>query len=282
MKFFELLIIFIIIFYSSNCPVTAHAEILGKGLTLPPDDPAFDNTQLTFTEEEMADPPVGEIRKRYLRDLNEVRAMLADSLAAAPAGPEGQQSPWMAKFQAIKAKLDQIAATRLQSDVIDLIPKMREIFEGGGATTGYPEFFRAPANSLLVLGICIVETLSENIVDQAANVKASDLANFVIVFSVDGFVRTADWESDVMPIDPAGIMIMDPAAVVNQLQNMPWRYAGNFLNRLSSIDAFKDYEPAGEGLAVLKNKYITNKAQAVAKWQELTAWVVQRRPADVK
>lgn len=48
----------------------------------------------------------------------------------------------MAKFQALKAGMDRVLASRLQRDVIDLIPDMKEVFAAGG-TTGYSDFFAA-------------------------------------------------------------------------------------------------------------------------------------------
>lgn len=271
--------IFIIAILCFPNSIYAEQEILAEGLNLSPDDPAFHNPQVILTEAEKADPPPGEIRKQYLREVNEVREALAVNLAAAPAGAEGQQSPWMAKFQAIKANLDTIAVSRLQRDVIALIPKLKEIFESGNEA-GYNDFFNTQGNLLLLLRVGIVEAISEHVQDQAGNVKADDAANFALVFSDYGFIGPSDWEDAPPPIDAAGVLILDPESVTNQLKALPWKKAQDFLSGRSSTEAFEDYETLGKGLAVLKTKYSTSKTQVVAKWNELSAWVAQQKAAN--
>jgi|GEM_PF-1139586 len=255
----------------------AKQYIYGSGLS--PNDPAFDNTPVVITSEDLADPPPGEIRKLYLRDVNQLRSALSANLAAAPAGPEGQQSPWMAKFQSLKAGMDQIAVSRSQRHVIDLIPKMKEVFEAGG-TAGYSDFFAAQGGLIRSLGVCVVNAIAEHVTDQGANVAPADLANFVKVFSVDGFMDEAIWVDEHLPIDAAGVMILDSAAVATQLKALPWKHAEQFLGRYSPVDAFEDYEAAGTGLPALKAKYMANKPAIVAKWQELQTWVSQQRSAN--
>lgn len=255
----------------------AKQYIFGSGLS--PNDPAFDNTPFVITDEDLKDPPPGEVRKLYVAYLKETRSLLAANLAAAPEGPEGRQSPWMAKFQAIKASMDQIAVSRSQRHVIELIPKMKEVFEAGG-TEGYSPFFSAQGGLIGSAGICVVHAIAEHVTDQEANVAPADLAHFVTVFSVGGFIFPPSWESEVKPIDAAGVMILDSAAVVTQLKALPWGQAEEFLGRYSAVEAFEDYEAAGTGLPSLKAKYAANKATILAKWQELQTWVSQQKAAQ--
>jgi hypothetical protein len=272
-----ILVLYTMLTLPSAAFAQAKPYIFGNGLS--PNDPAFDNTPVVITEEDLADPPPGEIRKLYLSDVNQLRSALSANLAAAPEGPDGQQSPWMAKFQSLKAGMDQIAVSRSQRHVIDLIPKMKEVFEAGG-TAGYSDFFAAQGGLLRSLGVCVVNAIAEHVTDQGANVAPADLANFVAVFSVSGFILAPDWEDQVMPIDAAGVMILDAAAVVTQLKALPWKQAELFLGRYSPVDAFEDYETAGGGLPALKAKYAANKAAIVAKWQELQTWVSHQRAVN--
>ena len=256
----------------------------GQSVRIPANDPALRSVLNTPavpapTSEELADPPPGEIRKLSLREVTQLRGALATNLATAPAGPEGLQSPWMPKFQALKAAMDQIAASRLQRDVIDLIPKMKEVFTASG-TPEYSEFFLAQGGLIRSLGVCVVNAIAENISDQSAKVTASDLANFVTVFSSSGFIVAPDWEDQIMPIDAMGVMILDAAAVVTQLKALPWKQAERFLSSHSAIDAFADYESTGGGLNTLKTKYQAHKVAIVAKRSELAAWVAQQRGTD--
>ena len=257
-------------------------DFVSPGLKLPPlspSDPALNNPARILSDEDLADSPPGEIRKIYLHDVYEVRAAFSAKLAAAPAGPDGQQSTWMAKFQALKTGMDQILTSRRQSDVINLIPKMQQVFAADG-TPGYSDFFAAQGGLIRSLGVCVVNAIAEHVTDQGANVAPADLANFVTVFSVNGFILAPDWEDQLMPIDAAGVMILDSAAVVTQLKALPWKHAEQFLGRYSPVDAFEDYEAAGTGLPALKAKYMANKPAIVAKWQELQTWVSQQRSAN--
>jgi hypothetical protein len=175
--------------------------------------------------------------------------------------------------------MDQIVVSRSQRHVIDLIPQMKEVFEAGG-TAGYSDFFAAQGGLVRSLGVCVVNAIAEHVTDQGANVAPADLANFVTVFSVSGLILAPDWEDQVMPIDAAGVMILDAVAVVTQLKALPWKQAERFLGRSSVTDAFQDYESTGAGLNTLKTKYAANKLAVIAKWNELAAWVAQQRASS--
>ena len=260
--------------------VPANAQLKQSAFgKLAPDDPSLDNTSRTLTDDDLADPPPGEIRKMYLHDVSEVCATLSANLAVAPPGAEGQQSPWMVKFQAIKSGMDQIVASRSQRDVFNLIPKMQEVFAAGGSP-GYSNLFAAQGGVIRSLGVVLVHSIAEDVTDQNAIVTAADLTNFVTVFSVSGYMLAPDWENRVLPIDAAGVMILDATAVVAQLKSLPWKQAERFLGGCTPSDAFEDYESAGEGLPVLKAKYAADKASISAKWQELATWVSQQKAAN--
>lgn len=126
----------------------------------------------------------------------------------------------------------------------------------------------------------MVNSIAEHVADQGANVAPADLANFVSVFSVSGFILAPDWEDQLMPIDAAGMMILDPAAVVTQLKALPREQGERFLGGYSPVDAFEDYETGGRALPALKAKYAANKSAIVAKWQELQTWVSQQKAVN--
>lgn len=246
---------------------------------LPSDDPAFKVAPITLTREDLADPPDGEIRKQYLSEVNELRAALKANLAAAPAAAEGQESPWMSKFQALRTGLDRLAASRLQRDLFDLIPLMKDLFNANGKP-GFSDYFVVQTGLVLALRVSVIEAVAEHVSDQNAKVAESDLADFVTIFCDYGFVCPTDWEGATMPIDPAGIMILDPAAVVTQLKALPWKQAERFLGNHETTETFEDYESTGSGLAVLKTKLAAHQPDILAKWRELADWVAQQRLAD--
>src|SRR5690349_16805227 len=88
--------------------------IVAGGLTIPSSDVAISDSisselPVPYTAEEIATPPVGEIRKKYLREVDRSRSGLAAVLGGVSEGPDGQQSPLFAKLQKFKTGLDQLA-----------------------------------------------------------------------------------------------------------------------------------------------------------------------------
>lgn len=251
---------------------------------LSPDDPAINTPPRHISDEELADPPPGEIRKMYLYEVNDVRAQYAAKIASAPDGAEGKDSPFMPKAQAIKADLDKIANDRLQSDVFALIPKII-LFD----TSNYDENGNSPRNyfadleiALTDLSVGIVNAIAEHVIDQEGNVSAANLLVFTDTMIYASFLHENRWQDEERPIDPAGVMIMSPEAVVNHLKTKPWKYADRFLGiwTESETEPFKRYEVSGDGIPALKAKYAANKATIKAKWNELETWMKAQQAAD--
>lgn len=172
--------------------------------------------QLDITPEELAVPPIGEVQTLYLRDVGFVHTWLSNALAGVPPGPEGQGSPWFAKFQTFNTGLATVTSSKLQSDCFNLIPHMAEL--------------------LTVFG------------------------------EGEGVDKT---------IDRAGVMILNPTAVLAKLESIPGENATFFLNKSTAAEVFARYETGGDGLPELKTKYAANKTEIIAKWNELALWVSQ-------
>ena len=262
----------------------ASANLLGVGLRLPAgnignEDAIGRGAAPEPTPEELAEPPAGEIRKLYLRDVNASRSGLGAVLGAVPAGPEGQQSPIFAKLQTIKAGLDQLAASRLEAQLFGLIPTMAETFKFEFTET--PEFVRDSIGWLQDLSPAMLYSIARHVTRLNANVMAGNLSNFVQLFSTSGgFVLESDWEDDPSPINSAGVMILDAASVVTQLKAAPWQQAKNFLGGEDQANTFfARYLAGGDGLAVLKTKYAQSQAAIDAKFVELKNWVAQQETA---
>ena len=105
------------------------SHVTATGLTIPAGDAGIADSISSalpspFTAAELAIPPMGQIQKSHLRTVNQIRTILAATLASVPAGPEGQGSPWFAKAQAYQSGLDAVSASSFQSDCFALIPKI--------------------------------------------------------------------------------------------------------------------------------------------------------------
>jgi len=267
-----------------NINLSAQESRPYRPASVPANDPAYNApAEPELTPAELAAPPVGQVKKSHLRTVNQLRTILATTLAAVPAGAGGQGSLWFAKAQAYKAGLDTISISSLQADCIALIPKIadllaarKEVYEGQNV----PEFALQSAGLANGFSTVLIHAIEQHVVDQNGNVSAANLINFSTVFSNAGFLSEGDWEESRIPIDAAGIMILDAAAVVAQLKNRPWQEAEQFLGNNTAADAFARYAVSGDGMAVLKTKYAANQATITAKWNELAAWVVTQRPPN--
>ncbi|HEV7403062.1 MAG TPA: hypothetical protein VGO11_09060 [Chthoniobacteraceae bacterium] len=257
------------------------ARLLAVGLSLPAGNAGIEDAigrgvASEPTAEELADPPLGEIKKLYLRNVNQSRSALATVLGLVPAGPEGQQSPFFTKLQSIKIGLDQLASSWLESQLFGLIPTMSEVFEGESVNA--PGFVGDSVGWLQNLSSAMVYTIARHVTSQNADVTATNLGSFVKLFSCrQGFISLGDWEDEPMPIGASGVMILDAASVVTQLKAAPWQHAKQFLGgATSSATYFARYSASGDGLAVLKSRYAQNQATIDAKFVELKNWVAQQ------
>jgi hypothetical protein len=271
-------IITLIFFYSG--------DLSGDGLSLPAGNAGIEDLiggapAPEPTMEELADPPAGEIQKLYLRNVNESRAGLAALLAQVPAGPNGQQSPLFAKLQSINTGLDQLASSSLESQLFSLIPMMVEVF--AAESEDVPKFVGDSIGWLQNISPPILHTVARHITQQSGNVATGNLTNFVKLFaSPNGFISLGDWEDQPKPINAAGVMILDAASVVAQLKAGPWKQSKQFLGGADDAASyFSMYTANGNGLAVLKTKYLQNQATIDAGFVELKIWVAQQEAASV-
>lgn len=230
-----------------------------------------------ITDEELADPPPGEIRKLYVRDINEVIGMLREKLDAAPAGDQGQDSPWMIKFEAIVTGLEGISTSHLQRDVFTMFPKFMEVFDD---KDGCPPYLSALVADVRMLVRCIAHTMAEHVIDEQAEIDNADLLLFVDMLCRQNFYSEREWEDFTKPIDSAGLMIMDHESVGGHLRALGWEKAKIFLSRDSVDVAFSRYETDGDGLIVLKQEYLDDKPAIRAEWQEIIEWVAEQEQAS--
>jgi hypothetical protein len=83
------------------------------------------------------------------------------------------------------------------------------------------------------------------------------------------FCQEGEWEGKNPPINAAGVMILNAAAVVTQLKAGPWKQASQFLEgETTASEYFDRYIPTGDGLTVLKTKYAANQDAIDAKFVE--------------
>ena len=212
-----------------------------------------------------------------VEDVSQVSVALETIANTVQPGAQGQASLWFAKLQSVRTKLTQLGISKLQTDLFAQIAETAEFFAADGSA---PEFVNQAAASLHTLDLVVIHAVKQHIAEQNATISPSNLAIFIKVFSNMGFVNEPDWEEQPIPVDSAGILILDAAAVVTQLKTRPWQEADQFLGNATTAQAFARYSAAGDGMAILKTKYLANQATVTAKWNELVAWVVTQRPPN--
>ena len=210
-----------------------------------------------------------------IQHVTRLAAQLTAIAEGVPSGNQGQASLWFAKLQTVKNEAGKLAATKLQSDLFPQIPVIADFFTAKGDDV--PDFVIQTATLLYILPTTIIYSIRKHIAEQNGIITAGNLAHFIKFFSTDGFVSEANWEDKPMPVDSAGIMILDAAATVTQLKTQPWQNAERFLGEETAAQAFARYAAAGDGLAVLKTSFAANSSTVTAKWNELAAWVALQR-----
>ena len=255
--------------------------VTATGLTIPTGDAGIadsisNDLPVPFTAAELTVPPLGQIQKSHLRTVNQLRTILAATLTTAPSGTDGQGSPWFAKGQAYKSGLDVVSVSLLQSDCFALIPKISALL--AARQSDAPAFAQQCAGLANGFSTVLLHSIERHVIDQNGTVFAANLVSFSTVFSTEGFTSEGDWEASPIPVDSAGIMILDAAAVVTQLKTRPWQEADHFLGNATAAQALARYAASGDGMAILKTKYAATQTMIAAKWNELAAWVVTQRP----
>ncbi len=251
-----------------------HAE----GVTLPENDPynqgAMGAGGADPEREAAAKEPdlPGKIRGVDRFDLKEVRQRLAASLAALPEGPAGRGSPWLPKFKAVEAGLDKVLASRTQEDCLALIPLVAAVLP---AWADHNSAFNEAARHMRDSGTALVHTAAWYVEEKKGKVSKVNLQRLVMLFSRGCDGGECDWEDGPMPIDRAGVMILNPVAVMEQLKTLPPEETGLFYGNWDLKFAFEGYEEAGHGMPLLKARYAANREQIRAKWQELADWVAK-------
>ena len=168
-------------------------------------------------------------------------------------------------------------------DCIALIPHIKSLLAARNdnqAGIFVPSFALYCAGLANGFSTVLIHAIERHVIDHNGTVSLDNLMSFITVFSNQGFLSEGDWETSRIPIDPAGIMILDAAAVVTQLKTRPWTEAEQFLGNETVTEAFARYAVTGDGMAILKTKYAANQAMIIAKWAELADWVLAQRPPN--
>jgi len=255
-------------------------SLQAQGLKLPENDPYTQDSRNSapvpdITNEESAVPPAGGFKKYYLRDLRFVRDQLLVTMAKVP--EDVKETPAFAKVENLRAALDQVLASAMKSDYFVVIDRLKEI-----ELLPDEPWLRLSriSHSAGTIGYSMKFVVAKHIEETNGVVSTSELESFIWLHASGNFDGPSDWEGEEPPIDAAGIMILDPNAVVTNLKTMPYFKSHIFLNSETAVEAFARYGPAGSGNSVLKTLFAANSATAIAKWNELAEWLAEQKEAE--
>ncbi|CAN5813298.1 hypothetical protein BH11VER1_BH11VER1_40010 [soil metagenome] len=253
-----------------------------QGLTIPQSDAGIADSisnalPTPYTADELRTPPVGEIRKLRLRDVNSKKSTLQAALMSVP--PADQANPNYSIALSAIQKIESVISDRQQDQLFSLIKDICALNEAAKVETN-PSFVKSAAEALSQLKTSIVHEIAAYIVTKNATVPAHKLSLFVSAFTKGSIIEIGDWEYRTIPVSGAGITILDAPAVVTLIKAQPWQNAERFLEGATAAEAFSPFTSLGDELAVLRTKYASNEANIIAQWNELTAWVEQQRAAN--
>lgn len=109
---------------------------------------------------------------------------------------------------------------------------------------------------------------AEQVSDEDGNVKSEVVKQLVWLFTVDALHSEANREE---PIDPAGIMILNPQAVRKMLRSGTWRHASRIVWDDPPADCHRRYLPSGDGPDPLKRKFLQNRTEIEKEYLTLQA-----------
>ena len=219
-------------------------------------------------DSELQGSATGEIRQQEVPTLQQYDGEIRKWLENAPNDQTGKQSSIYPKLQAWSDSLHQLASSHKQTDAFKMIPLMADILNAD-KSNGDAEELKEVRGRLNDSGFPLIMAAGAYVQQQNGQVDPAILAELVKLFSVRGFDMEPDWENDTMPIDAAGLMIINPVAVVNLLKSEPWQRAEEFIGGRTAANFFERYQPNGDGLAVLKSKYAAQQPLINAKFKEL-------------
>jgi len=239
------------------------------------------STPVPETREELAEPPVGKIQKIHLRALKGFNGDIQQRINKASESKNGAK--FAAYLQDLMVKVQKATASLNKEDLFDIIPDMAAVYQEQ-STNDIPEdddnftYIERAKHTVQSLNVPLLKSMAEYIKENRGNLTGDLAEKFATVCLVKGFICEYDWEEDPIPIGEADVFVANPNAVVKLLKVSPWRRVQIFIgeDNMTPEKYFARFESNGNGMLVLKTKYMANNAAILAKYDEIKKWVIQQ------
>lgn len=237
-----------------------------------------DPDAIIYDDGDFDSPPAGQVTMAHWKDLGRINQKIGEDIQNAPDDATGKQSVAYAPLQAWKTLFDHFISTKASADLLALAPGIVVYHNRPEEQISSTELQNIRGRMTEII-YYVVEALAAKVVQSNGVLNSTDLGSAVDIFSIYRLVDGTMWDPpDVpMPIDWAGVMIIDAPAAVTELKAGPWQQAKKFLNGETTAGGyFVRYTGSGDGLAVLKTKYAANQSAIDAKFNELKTWADQQ------
>lgn len=255
--------------------------MFGEGLGLPTQE-QLEQQQgvITYPDNDLPEdwdtrpPKAGEIRLYAEIVLKEARDSIMADQASVPNGPSGKESVTYAKIARWLQAVDVQLLTKTQIKLIELNSLNAEILKSikseGNLDKSVLNFAGRVRSTNSALIYNAFDFMNHN---QNPNVTQHD--NLLSGFYCSGFVEPPEWEDRAIPIDEAGVFIINPDNAVTKLKTKSIEEIKTFLRGTVDNSFFERYEANGDGPNVIKLKYAANKAVIQSKFAEILFHLAQ-------
>ena len=219
-------------------------------------------------------PNAGEIRLLAEILLQEAKQKIEAQQASVPDGANGKQSTTYIKITQWLQEVDVQLATKTRVKLLDLNPLNAELLKSARSEEDLDES---------VLGLVgLVQSTTKGLIYNGSdffkenqNPDVSQHDKLLVGFYCSDFIEEPEWEDEPLPIDPAGVFVIDQNNATTKLKTKTLDEIKTFLGGDTDNGFFERYEAAGDGMDILKTRYAANKVAIQAKFAEVLAHVAQ-------
>ena len=235
----------------------------------------LDEDAVAYEEGDFNPPSRGRLRKADIKSMRADQVKISANLLSVPNDNSGKQSPWYASLSTWNQGFQKAIDSEMEKDLFSLIPVLMAVVERNDEGEELCKELIAVETYMVHSGSPIIRALSYHVVHEQGVVAADLLRQAVRLFGNGRLVDETAWDvDDPMPVDSAGVFILNPELAVEELKKRPVKRVRFFLTNVTEpSEFFRRYVGEGDGLEVLKARYAANKEVIDAKHQEVVAWL---------
>lgn len=233
---------------------------------------------IVYEEGDFQLPVKGMIMKADLKRVAAIHSSISMELTAAPNTAAGKQSERFRRIGAWNAELGKSLASGKQSDFLSLLPALTTHIERDTRLELECIPLQNAEAYMVISGDVFIRALAHHVVHEEGVVAAEVLRQAVVLFGNGRLVDETAWDvDDPMPLDSAGVFILNPELAVEELKKRPVERVRFFLTGTTEAsEFFRRYGAEGDGMEKLKSRYAANKAAIDAKHREMVSWLAAR------